>query len=202
MKKTAFYLILFLLSSLPAFASRNNMSEMLRKMPEFSAVMTVYSGGNTQSMKFYYTKKKQRTEPIGKSAGSSIIITRLDKDVVWMLMPKNMKYMEMKFNQKNSNPLTSGTGAVKTERIGEDTINGHKCVKYKVTTKDENGERRTMYEWVAKDLGWPIQAEALDGSWRYTFTNIKVGRQDPALFEIPGGYERLERPSARDFVPA
>ncbi len=201
MKRMTVFLALLLLVPVQALAARNDLSGMLRKMPEFSCVMTAYSGGHRQSMKFYYTKKKQRSEPMGESAGKSIIITRLDKHVVWMLMPREMKYMEMALNRNNSNPLTTGTGVVSAEKIGDATLDGHRCVKYRVTVKDDNGERRRMYMWVAIDLGWPIQAEAIDGSWRYTYTDIKIGRQESSLFRIPDGYERLDIPSAGDFVP-
>ncbi len=201
MKRMTVFLAMLLLVPVQSIAARNNLSDMLRKMPEFSSVMTAYSDGHTQSMKYYYTRKKQRSEPMGKSSGKNIIITRLDKQVVWMLMPEQMKYMEMGLNQKNSNPVTSGAGVVDAEKIGDVTLDGHRCVEYKVTVKDDNGERRRMYMWVANDLGWPIQSEAIDGSWRYTFTDIKIGRQDPSLFRIPDGYERFSVPSAGGFAP-
>ncbi len=131
-----------------------------------------------------------------ESKDSAIIIIRLDEDIAWTLIPSEKLYMEMPIDLKDVNPLMREGDAVKRERIGTETIDGHPTVKEKVTLKEPDGNTSTAYFWQATDIGWPIQARAVDGSWRYTFRDVRQGRQDPSLFEVPEGYQKMTMPES------
>jgi hypothetical protein len=186
--KTLFYylLIVLLLPSLPAAAAG--------KQPEFSATLSIKEGGVTTDTRMHYTKNKQRMEMSDPSlGGKSVVITRLDKSVVWVLLPAEKVYMETPIAQQKSNPLgLDPDSIIKRERIGKGTVDGHPCIKEKVTVKEADGSTESMYYWEATDIGWPVKAEALDGSWSYTYKNIKTGKQDPSLFEVPKGYSKMD----------
>lgn len=177
---------LITLSSLPAMAAAVQPSE-------FSATIIMKNDGSTSNAHLFYTPKKIRMEMRDQgSDDKSIIITRLDKEVVWMLMTSEEMYMEMSLDNEKQNPLIQGPGdIIKRERIGKDTIDGHPTIKEKVTFRKDDGKKDSIYSWTATDLGWPVKAEAIDGSWSYTFKDIKKGRQDPELFEVPKGYKRV-----------
>jgi len=160
---------------------------------EFSATITMKNDGRTSNAKIYYTPKKQRMEV--KEAGSdgkSIIITRLDKEVIWMLMTSEKMYTEMSLdNEKKKPPVQEPDNILKRERIRKDIVDGHPAIKEKITFRQDDGKKDSIYSWTATDLGWPVKAEALDGSWSYTYKDIKKGKQDPELFEVPRGYQRI-----------
>jgi hypothetical protein len=200
-KKTLFYYLLFalLLPAMTAFAAG--------KQPEFSATLMINEGGVKTDARMHYSKDKQRMEMQDESlGGKSVVITRLDRKLIWVLLPAQKMYMETPISQQKSNPLGLDPDSItKRERIGKETLDGHPCVKEKVTTKEADGSTESMYYWEATDLGWPIKAEAIDGSWSYTYKAIKTGRQDPSLFEVPKGYtkmdtSRLEMPEMPDMT--
>lgn len=185
-KALLFYLLVILF--LPALTAA------AKEQPEFSATLVIREGGLTQHARMHYSRNKQRMEMQNEDlGGKSVVITRLDKGLVWVLLPSEKMYMETPISQRKSNPLGMDPDTVvKRQRIGKDTVDGHPCIKEKVTVKDAGGGNESMYYWEAQDIGWPVKAEALDGSWSYTYKDIKVGRQDPSLFEVPKGYSKLE----------
>ena len=90
------------------------------KMRDFSATLVIVEKDNTSRAKFFYTKNKQRMEvKDDESGGKSVIITRLDKELVWMLMTAEKMYMEMPIEQGKDNPLTEDPDmVVKREKLG------------------------------------------------------------------------------------
>lgn len=172
--------------------------------PEFSATIIMKNDGRTSNAKIFYTPKKQRMEVRDPdSGGKSIIITRLDKEVVWMLITAEEMYAEISLDNEKKNHLVQEPDNIeKRERIGKDTVDGHPAIKEKITFRQDDGKKDSIYSWTATDLGWPVKAEALDGSWSYTYNDIKKGRQDPELFEVPRGYKRISgfQPPAESYA--
>ncbi|HLB25039.1 MAG TPA: DUF4412 domain-containing protein, partial [Nitrospirota bacterium] len=156
--------------------------------------MVMTDQGNTSKAKLYYTRDKKRMEMVDKdTAGEAIIIMRLDKKVVWTLMPSEKTYMEMALAEGNKNPLADEPdNIIKRAKMGRETVEGHPTIKEKVTVKAQGGSTDTFYYWMATDLEVPIKAEALDGSWSYIYKDIKVAKQAAALFEVPKAYKKMQ----------
>jgi len=160
---------------------------------EFSADMTTRAEGETMKGKFYISGTNTRVE-----TGESIVIYRQDKGVMWVLEPSEKVYFEMPIDMSDA-PRTSGRmeGEIERKLLGEETVNGYRTNKYRVTVK-EGGSVESVYQWVAPDLDFPIKAEAVDGSWSTEYSNIR--KSAPAsLFEVPPGYEKMSVPGMRGF---
>lgn len=88
---------------------------------------------------------------------------------------------------------------IKTEAMGEETVNGHKCKKNKVTIT-ENGRTQTLFTWNATDLkDFPVRVEAPDasnGKVQMDYKDIKLEKPDAKLFEAPAGFTRYENVQA------
>ncbi|THJ17957.1 MAG: hypothetical protein CAF42_006415 [Nitrospira sp. CG24B] len=159
---------------------------------DYSADSTMETeGGMMMKSRIYHTANKDRMEMGGSDGMTSI--TRKDKKVVWQLMG-NM-YMEMPMDTSN----TSGIDAfdiVEQAEVGQETINGVKTTKSKVVAvkKDGSGKFGGFF-WTTKE-GITVKMDMLskegDKKMRMTseLTNLKVEKQDPALFEIPAGYTK------------
>lgn len=159
---------------------------------DYSADSTMETeGGMTMKSRIYHTANKDRMEMGGSDGMTSI--TRKDKKVVWQLMG-NM-YMEMPMDTSN----TSGIDAfdiVEQAEVGQETINGVKTTKSKVVAvkKDGSGKFGGFF-WTTKE-GITVKMDMLskegDKKMRMTseLTNLKIEKQDPALFEIPVGYTK------------
>ena len=159
------------------------------KAQEFSADMVSRNGNETFSAKVYVAGQKSRTE-----TADSIIITRMDKNVSYMVMPAEQMYMEHPIDPRMA-PKASKEFAGELERqsLGKEIVDGQSAEKFKVTYA-ENGKQESVYQWLT-DQQIPIEVEAVDGSWAMEYKNLKVGTQPADLFEPPAGYQKMSMPS-------
>jgi len=155
---------------------------------EYSADSTMESeGGMTMKSRVYHAPGKQRMEMGGE--GGNVTIMRRDKKVMWQLMGD--MYMEMPMNQ-SQDPHDMD---VQMTTVGEETINGIKTTKSKVIATKKDGSKFGGFFWTTKD-GITVKMDLLskegDKKMRMSqeLTNLKVGKQDPKLFEIPPGYTK------------
>jgi outer membrane lipoprotein-sorting protein len=155
----------------------------------------------TLKEKVYVAPGKQRKEQdLGGSTQVSII--RMDKGVMWMLMPDDKMFMEMSMQQAQSqNPGVDMSGyKIERTEVGKETINGHEATKYKVIMTDPDGKKLGGFQWIVNP-GIQIKMDTVskDGNSKerikMELTNLKIGKQDPALFEIPDGYTKMTMPS-------
>ncbi len=159
---------------------------------DYSADSTMETeGGMTMKSRIYHTVEKDRMEMGGSDGMVSII--RKDKKVVWQLMG-NM-YMEMPMDASNASGMDA-FDIVEQAEVGQETINGLKTTKSKIVAvkKDGSGKFGGFF-WTTKE-GITVKMDMLskegEKKMRMTseLTNVKLEKQDPALFEIPAGYTK------------
>ncbi|MGH7273699.1 MAG: DUF4412 domain-containing protein, partial [Nitrospiria bacterium] len=130
-----------------------------------------------------------------------VSIMRMDKGVMWILMPDEKMYMEMSMKQAQSQNPGVDLSKYNIERteVGNEVIDGHEAIKYKVIMTSQDGKKLGGFQWVVNP-GIQIKLDALsiDGvskeRIKMELRNLKIGKQDPALFEIPEGYSTMTIP--------
>lgn len=160
---------------------------------EYSADRTMETDQGDFSGKVVVAKDKERTE-MQMQGMSSITINRRDKQVSWMLMPQQRMYMENDLGSaQQQQPPTGPPPDVTISEVGKETLDGIETTKYKLVMKD--GEAGG-FMWFTKE-GINMKMDLLQKQGRnktrmtMTLTNLKIGPQDPALFEIPPGYNKM-----------
>ncbi len=145
-------------------------------------------GGTTMTSRIYHSPGKQRMEMGGKDGIVSII--RKDKKVIWQLMGD--MYMESPLKLDDNNPESMD---IQQTVVGEETVNGIKTTKSKVIATKKDGSKFGGFFWTTKD-GITVKMDLLskEGNRKDRMSmelkNLKVGKVDPKLFEIPPGYEK------------
>lgn len=114
-----------------------------------------------------------------------------ENNVVYLIYPKLKAYIEV------ATPAAKRTGAAGSEpqwkEIGRETVAGHPCVKYLVTTTGPDGKVEELTAWKATDLkDFIIQTQMVaDGDLvTTTFRDIRLEKPPAALFEVPAGYRK------------
>jgi hypothetical protein len=160
---------------------------------EYSADRVIEAEVGTIEGKVYAAKDKERTETSMKGM-TSVMILRRDKQVGYMLMPAQKMYMEMDFAKaQQQSGGGQGADAVDITEVGKETIEGQATTKYKLIMKDGSAGG---FMWFTKD-GIMVKMDTVVKSGRdksrmtMTLKNIKVGSQDPSLFEVPSGYNAM-----------
>ncbi len=169
-------------------------SQAAETQPDFAADMVMTGPEGRMQAKIFTADKKFRMEMAG-----SIVITRMDLNLSWVIMEAERMYMEQRVDPEMV-VKTAGDPSAEVERIllGPDPVDGKPAEKFKVTYA-VSGARESVYQWNSSAAPVPVKMAALDGSWSVTYQNIRAGAQDPKLFEVPAGYQKLTMPDMGQF---
>jgi len=156
----------------------------------FSADETVTTGRVVTTARLFVADQAIRAE--GEDAGKKYAtIVRLDRDVLWSLQLADRTYGEM--------PLGYGrAGRLSRERdlppgcrvLGQDNL-GEYATRKEECTLAVGGKTHVETRWVAAALGGVV-VKQLSGDQTLELSNIKRETLDPALFEIPRGFRKVE----------
>lgn len=166
---------------------------------DYSADRVMETAEGTISQKIYVSGTKERAEM--DMGGMQIAnIRRGDKNLIWTLMPMQRMYQEMSFDS----PAAKQGGGMPTDvtitEAGSETVEGMATTKYKMILKDKTAGG---FVWITSDHNIPIKMDMLSKESgqktrvKMTLQNLKIGKQDPSLFEIPAGYNKM--PSMGNF---
>jgi hypothetical protein len=170
---------------------------------EYSAdqVMETVQGAMTQ--KVFYAKDKLRQE--SDMGGFNVVtIIRSDKKLIWQLMPQQNMYMEMGAGMPKQGP-SGDLSDYKIEQtvIGDEVVNGYKSTKSKVVMRGRDNMEFGGFMWTTKEGNIMVKMDATATNKgakhhiRINLKNIRIGKQEPKLFEIPAGYRKMEMPMHR-----
>ena len=162
---------------------------------EFSADMVSNTPNAAAEGRIFVSEQKVRTEMAG-----AIVISRLDRNVNWLIMPAQMTYMEQPFDPKTLLGVSEkAPGETERTPLGKEIINGRQTDKYRVVYDSEKGTA-VMFQWIDETAMIPVKMAAENGSWSIEYRNLRVGPQDPALFELPAGYTKMAMPDVSNLM--
>jgi outer membrane lipoprotein-sorting protein len=163
---------------------------------EFSADMINTSPMGRIEGKMFFKGGNFRQEMM-MGGQKQITIFRKDKEVVWVLMPAQMMYMEMQAgSRQNMAPVDPDQidKLGEKEYLGKEKVNGYMCSKYRYTFHDKSSG--TAIYWISDTLQFPIkmQTQGTSGSMSMEYRNIQEKTVPASLFNIPGGFQKMSMP--------
>jgi len=164
----------------------------LARAQEFSADQIVITSNMKEMGTLYYRPDRWRLETkMGER--ETICIFRVDKKLIWTILPKDKKYIEVSLLDDDLPLPKKIVGEIERIVVGQEEVEGFLCDKLVVRYSKED-EICEMRYWIPKELGVPIRSEAPDLNWRNELKNIRGGPQPDELFEVPSGYELFVPP--------
>jgi hypothetical protein len=167
------------------------------EMPEakvsYAADSIIESAEMKMSGKVYVAPSMERREHMS-GGEKTIIIVRRDKGVIWNVMPAEGIYMESPLEAGTATPDAPFTIREK-EVVGEEVINGLQTTKYKVIL-DQGNSVFGGFIWITAD-GITMKMDVIakeqgeKARIRQELRNVRIGKQDPALFVVPAGYHKM-----------
>ena len=175
---------------------------MERPKVEYSADETLQTEDISVEQKIFYTPTKERKELKSSSmeAGVDMVqIFRHDNKVLWQLMPSQKMYMEHSFGQpgQQQGPPDLSKWDFEETVVGEEVMDGMKVTKYKTIATSTDGKKFGGFSWRTKE-GIPLKMDLLfkEGNEKKRMMtelkHVKIGKQDPSLFEIPQGFTKFD----------
>jgi hypothetical protein len=166
----------------------------IQSTAEYSADSYMETAGEVTNGTIYVVPGRERREFV-MGGEKSITIMRHDKKVTWTLMPADKMYTETKLGKSGGKDDLSAYKIDQTT-IGPDTINGIKTTKSKIVMIGPDGSKLGGFWWVTKE-GIVVKMDAMSvdknskARFKTELKNLKIGKQDPSLFEIPAGYSNM-----------
>lgn len=165
---------------------------------EYSADVSLETEDGTINYRTHRAPGKDRME---MSFGESqTIIRRDDKKVTWMLMPSEQIYLELPAGAGDAPASDRDYQIVERTVVGEETLDGRRTTKSKVVMADAKGNKFAGFWWdTPEGITVKMDAISVEGDSKkrvkMSLSNLKVERQNPALFEIPPGFQKMAMPS-------
>jgi hypothetical protein len=119
-----------------------------------------------------------------------VILKLADKQAAYIVYPGLQSYCDMPAGKKGNTE-----GKVDKTELGKDTVENHACTKSKLTFTAKDGQTSEALVWEATDMkNFPIQYQTVDEgqTTTTTFTDIRMGKPDAALFELPASYKKYD----------
>ena len=176
---------------------------------EFTADIVITGPGDNYTFKLYVQDNMYRLQKVKGPMNMPPYPTIVNRDtaVTWGLNPQMRQYVEMTDIEKTimMNPLV-GWAATRNnfpKKAGPtETLNGYECKTWIYT---ESGKSETAAKvWFSEKLGHIVREErfGLNKNPVLELQDIQEGPVDPALFEIPEGYTKLDMDVARGAKPS
>jgi hypothetical protein len=163
---------------------------------EYSADSYMETAEAVMEGPLYYAPGKERREYL-MDGQKMIMITRHDKKTAWMLMPEEKTYMEMKLSSKQGRKDDLSAYKDQADHDRADTVNGVKATKSKIIMTAPDGGKLGGFMWTTREgILVKMDAIAVEKGSKERFTinlkNLKIGKQDPKLFEVPADYTGMD----------
>jgi len=158
-----------------------------------SRVMETIEGKFSQ--KVHQAPGKQMME-MNTGGVQARVIVREDLGKSYTVMQSMGMYQEIDIDQALEQSWQS-VDYYNIEKVGNETVNGFSSTKYKTKFEDTNG-KGDGFIWIT-DEGINIKAEMIyassgikDQHVKMELTDLNVRSQDPNLFEVPTGLQRMD----------
>lgn len=177
--------------------SPTDAAQFSRPQAEYSADSKMETEEGTIQQHVYVTPTKERKEMLTGEGDGGIMIFRFDTKRLWILMPSEKMYMEHSVGGGQGQRDDPSQWTYEDTAMGDETLNGVKVTKYKTIATSTDGKKYGGFSWRTKE-GINLKQDLLykEGNDKkrvfIELSNLKIGKQDPALFEIPEGFTKFD----------
>ena len=141
-----------------------------------------------------FVKDKKLRQEFSDEKGQTVTILRLDKKVVWVLLPVERTYMEEPLKSTWPGQFIQIPPEAKKKRlVGSERVLGYDAQKYQVSVPGKRGPEIQIF-WVAPKLELPIKEEIPSRKFSIEYRDITERSIADRLFEIPKGYKKVNKP--------
>ena len=128
----------------------------------------------------------------GMGMDTMISISRPDLKLIHLIYPGLHSYVEM---ASTNSAADSADYKVETKELGKETLDGHDCVKNRITVTDKEGTKHESLVWNATDLkNFPVKIVTGEPGHEGTMLFKQISFEKPAAgnFETPADFTKYD----------
>ncbi|TWB27734.1 hypothetical protein [Nitrospirillum bahiense] len=162
---------------------------------DYQAAEALTVNGVRQDLRVFHDQGRERRD-MREGGLSTILIVRPDRDTAFVLQPESHMAAPLSPQDPEAAPDLTRLSQLDAEALGRDTLGGEAVVRYRVIgTYDQGGGFEGQVWSTADGIYMRVEGTANDGNGpvtiRLDLADLKRGRQDGALFELPKGYTMM-----------
>ena len=160
----------------------------------YAATRIVRLDGREFATQVNHTRNRERISAIVSGVEVTVIL-RSDRNLAWQLMPMLGVYAEADVSRMDT---PANIRIVSSEPLGEELVSGQSAMKYRAEFQTRDGARHQGFFWqnaagVHVKSRFPVtDREGRTRQIELELRDLRVGTQDPGLFEVPDGYRQLD----------
>jgi hypothetical protein len=189
--------LLWASATLGLMLSSASVTAQTQSKVDYAADWRMETAEGVQSGRVHHSAGLERRE-VNNGGEKVIVISRPDKKLMWSLMPSERMYMEMAIGEEKKSRDDVSQYDIEQTPAGEEMLNGLRTSKSKIIMKPKkpDGSKLGGFWWTTRE-GIVVKMDLLaidQGSKeriKSELSNLQVGKQDPQLFEVPPGYEKM-----------
>lgn len=159
----------------------------------YTADFTVSSDKGTYSGTVWHAQGRERRD-FGTQSGGQTILLRRDTDSAYLMKPANRWYVGLGFQAVGA--LAGGIDGllVDRKRLRDEAVGNIRATRYKVAATGPKGGRFDGDGWFTKEdilvraVGVLTEPSGKTSEVEMTLSDLKVGRVDERMFELPAGW--------------
>lgn len=162
---------------------------------EFSADMSIQSAAGGDLTGKVFVRANDLRQDLDTPMGTQTTIIDRETGVMYILLPGQKRYMEMKNTQvtldKDEKFEDKFSEEGKITNLGTETVEGYLCDKFHIVYNDTDLGEGTV--WVAKDINYPVKIKIQNPQDKATikYSNICETKLQDSLFLLPEGYKKF-----------
>jgi hypothetical protein len=142
------------------------------------------------------TEFSARTLAQLKQAGMDRVVSvfRPDKKATYIIYPGVQSYLSIPLAEGEAEAMEKGLKLEKSS-LGNETLDGHACVKNKVTVRNDKGPVLEAVTWNEADLkDFPLQIQMKENNNKVLmrFSQVSFVRPDAKQFDLPSNYGEMK----------
>lgn len=163
---------------------------------EYSALLTFTDGrGEMLAHRIHYTEKRQRLDYKSGERDEIAIVDQVAA-AVFVLYPAQKRYLKSALVQPEFD-LGIGRADTTREKLAEENVAGLAAVKYRVEAKTAQGQEFKGFAWLTPErivvkLAGDVKQGRRTRRLAMAASEIRIGPVDPAVFQVPADYVRIE----------
>lgn len=167
--------------------------DLLDAAVSYSADFTVSGDKGTYQGSVRHVPGRERRDFATKDGGQAVILRR-DTNSAYLLKPSGKWYVGLAFGAVGA--LAGGLDNLSVDRVkqGNETVGGIKATRYKVVGNGPKGSTFDGHAWFSADgilvkaAGTLREASGKASLVETQLSNLRLGKVDDAVFEVPQGW--------------
>ena len=171
---------------------------LLELSVSYTADSVIGAGAKARAGHLWRTPQALRHEWV-EAGQKQTVIVRLDRGLAWTLVPGTNIALETTLDGLGLVPIAALSDGARLGQtpVGQETIEGIRTTKYRVSTTPGEPNRFAGNVWssaegIVMKVEGTGEANGRQGNIDLAFRNVRIGRLDPELFELPANTQRVK----------